>query len=324
MAPSLRGTLTVVEDQYHRESNEKLTNYRQQQRQAQQAAANLPAQHRAPVPETENWQQYPQNALPVKTLALAYVQGMKQQYTPNAMPLKTLTPAYMRGSGQQQHPQPMQATHEPYSPPAMTQPPGSPPSQDSTPYAYQPSPMPVPQQQQMYHYPVQQTAMQAQWLDPSTNAIPLMGPPANALPVMSPPTNSLSMTSPPTNAVYQPHHTPTSIPIADIAHLHGNQWTEVVEQRAHDFNHQSHLRANSYQQPTMPTPQHSNPANPAGMFDQVTMYQSAPALSQQTYQQTPKPKAQSLVYHPSFSNVTSAFPDVDSIYWSMQKGRGQQ
>ncbi|KAH3987474.1 hypothetical protein HBH70_008670 [Parastagonospora nodorum] len=290
VAPSLRGTLTVVEDQYHRKSNASLRRYRQQQ----QAAANVRPQYRAPtVPGTEDWQQYPRNALPVKTLASLYVQGLGQQYTRNSMPLRTLAPSYMQGSGQQQHPQPMQAVHGPYSPP----------SQYNTPYAYQPSSVPVPQQQQMHHYPAQPTAMQAPWPNVSAIASPS------------------GLMSPPANAVHQPHSTPTSITTADIAHLRGNQWTEAVEQRVHDFNHQSRpqsFQANSYQQPTMPTQQRTDTPTPTGIFGQVPMYQSAPAQSQQTY-------PRGLAHHPSFSNVTSAFPDVNSIYnWSMQNGRGQQ
>ena len=344
VAPSLRGTLTVVEDQYHREANANLLKYRQQQQQAQQAAANNPPRSRTyPVPGTENWQQRPQNALPLKTLPPAYVQGTGQQFTYTGAPLRTLAPLHMPGSGQQQHAQPMQGQHG-----------------YNNLHAYQSPPPPVQQQQQMHHSPAQPTAMQAPWLDfgtdalsyapmrPPANALCVMTPPPNvvySLPVMSPPPNTVydismmsppspalydavPMMSPPSSAVYQPHPTTTSIPTADIAHLRGRQWTEAIEQRAQDFNNQPHqhpVQPSSYQQSTMSGPWCLDTSEYGGMFGQDSMYQSAPAQPQQAYQQQPPtPQAQSPMHHPSFSNVTVDFPDVNSIYWSMQNSRGQQ
>jgi hypothetical protein len=309
VAPSLSGTLTVTENQHYRQSNKLLSNYRQQQRREQHSATSALPHHRSPRDPTSGWasgQQYVNNAVPAQTLLLSYVQSLGQRKRPHPMQAMPNS-ENINPDGPICHAKPFDMLQQPYTPAASAQPAMRPASQYCNAYA---QPMPAPQPQQMRQYPVQPMSRPGSCPTSGVQTSP-MAPATSAMPAAS--------------AAHWLNSTATAIPTADIAHLRGNQWTEAVGQRARDFKLQLH------QQPKMSMQELSDPANPAGVFGRAAasnMYQPAPSQPQRAHHQPqqfalqmqPDQGGQGFANHPGYSNVMSAFPDLNNMYdWSIQK-----
>ena len=299
MSPELSGTLTVAEDQYYRRQNQMLDDYRRNN------AAAPSWQHQLQQAATPN----PQSSHQVPGRGWSYVQPARY-----ISPTKqSQAPLYVQASGQRQGPLVPQAHHgvvggscnDLMSPPARRLPPfqslyQSFPGVGDAYSAAGPTSVEVPQrkngfayeqftprQQPLQHFPILPKPSQSPNQQPLYHSGPTT-PTQNFVP--------LAQSTVPQSA---------AIPTADIAHLRGNEWAEVAQQRVREFNELSQQeKAQKLLQ--LHQAQAEGPSAPAPQ-PQHAHYQSS--------QQTPAQHAngqtgQGFTNHPGYSNIRSVFPDI--------------
>lgn len=339
VAPNLPSLLTVAEDRYHRNQNRVLSQYRQRnppapswQEQIQQATtATLPVRH-SHQGSSDAWmhgQPSVHNPPPVQSLAPSHIQNFGQRQLPDAT-----QPLRGNGGTSANHPMrqsvPFSMLQQPFTPTMSMQAPAQPRQPFEDTFTRQSHPAP---QQAVHHPKVQSTLNRGAAMTPTSPVDP---------------TSMMSFAAPTAWFNSRPA-SDADIPISDITHLRGDQWVEAAEKRAHDFSllsrdqkawkllqlYQPDEHSNFPQETSPPTRASNIAQEHASSMPSVyshpaasSLYQAAPPQPQPAHlphQQTGAHggnsyEGQTHGNHPGYSNITSAFPDLNAMYeWSMQK-----